>query len=986
MFRFTSSRKLGFAFVAVIAVASIAAAVFKFSPAPPRASLRISAPSLKTQPVALSSAAQQKVRAGFAALPLAFEPNEGQADPQVKYLARGTGYKLCLSASEAILAVRKPGDDSEVRTMMADKRLGPARLRSLIQQHQRIRAQRQQVAVVRMQMLGAGFTTAIAASGLQSGKINYFLGNDPSKWRSGVPLYSEVRYQNLYPGVDLTFHGSGQQLEFDYLVKAGANAATIALGFAGADQMSINSAGDLVLATSAGPVEIHRPAAYQNNHGSRQSVPARFEMKGVNRVSFALGPYDHNRALVIDPTVTYSTYFGGNLDDYGLGIATDASGNAYVAGATESSSIPGHTGGTDNGSFDIFVTKINSAGALQFTTVFGGSGDDFPGGIAVDSAGIYVAGTTASSDFPVTAGAAQTKFLGGVTRGDNDAFAAKLTLSGSLTGGWATYIAGSDSDSGLGVAVDASHNVYVAGETFSVDLGCAIAGTSPCLHNALPHGSALNLGQPSSPPNDDGYIAKLNSTGTAYSLLTYIGGSGPDLASGIAVDGSANIYISGETASTDLPTTPGVVQPTCGTDAHCNTGASGPLDDAFIASVEASLAGYNYVTYYGGSNADDGFAVAADAGGDAFITGATSSSDFPTVSPYQSALGASGAQNAFVVELNPSGSHALYSSYLGGSGTDMGLAIDVDGAGNAYVTGQTGSSDFPTVDPLQTSLSGNTDAFVSVLSPGQNTALFSTFLGGGGDEDQLGGDIALDSNNNILVTGDTDSGNGSTAKFPLKQALDGTYGGGQCVNGGLNSPCTDAFIASYTTALAPDFAISATVPNAVSPGTAATSTISVIALNGYNSQVNLSCSVSGAGSPAPTCSASTAFSTNPVTPGPAPGAATTLTITTTGNSAASLRRRSVFYAMWLPIAGLSLLGISFGSARSRRKKFLGFFMIGLVMTALFLLPACSTSSTTTVTGGCTSCTAPGTYTITITGTGTDANATTNSTQVGLAVN
>ncbi|MGA8762510.1 MAG: SBBP repeat-containing protein, partial [Candidatus Sulfotelmatobacter sp.] len=814
----------------------------------------------------------------------------------------------------------------------------------------------------------ASSAAQLAAADLQHGKINYLLGNDPAKWRSNIPLFGRVSYRNLYPGVDLVFHGASKQLEFDYLVQAGADAKSIALGFEGADKVALNANGDLVLQTAAGPVKMHRPVAYQESNGARQPVEARFTVKSAHEVAFALGPYDHSRELVIDPTVTYSTYVGGDLADYGLAVAVDGSGNAFIAGSTQSDVFLGGAGSAD-GSFDAFITKLDPAGALVFVSLFGGTGDEFPGGIAVDSAGIYVAGTTSSPGL-ATVGAAQANFLGGSSFGDNDAFAAKFDLlTGTLT--WFTYIAGSDSDSGLAVAVDGSHNVYVAGETFSVDLGCAVASGSACLHSPLPSGNALNLGLGAA-GGDDGYIAKINSTGTAYSLLSYIGGSNGDLATGVALDGSGNIYVSGLTVSTDLPSTPGVVQPLCGTDGSCNSG----FDDSFVVAIQANLLNYKYVTYYGGSNLDDAFWITADATGDAFITGTTASSDFPTVSAFQSGL--AGAQNAFVVELNPTGTAATYSTYLGGNGTDFGDSIAIDGSGNAYVTGQTSSSNFPLVNPTQATLSGSTDAFVSVLSPGQGTALFSTYLGGGGDENQLGFDgIAVDSSENIYVTGDTDSGNGTTAAFPTTNPLDGVYGGGTCPSG---TPCTDAFVAAYSPATAPDFTITAgaLIPGSVSPGGSATSTVTVTALNGYSDTVNLTCSVAGSGSPLPACSLNGTSTSG--------SGSSVLTVTTTGTQAALSHKPTFFYAAWLPILGFSTLGVSFISVGSRRKRLLGFLMVAAVMASLFLMPACSSSSSTTITGGCTGCTPAGNYTVTITGTGTDSASTTHSTPVTLTVN
>jgi hypothetical protein len=970
---------------------TVIAALLVFTPAVHRTTVDARTPSatgskpqFHLQAQTLAPAANQRLQATFAALPLAFEQNQGQTDSQVKYMARGNGYKLFLTSSQAVFKLHKQGGDSEVRSMMMDRRIGPSGVKSMLRR-KALQRSKELVATVRMNMLGASPAGQVAAESPQAGKVNYFIGREPSKWHRDVPLFGQVSYRDLYPGVDLVFHGSGGQLEFDYRLSPGANAKAIALGFQGEDRVTTNSAGDLILTTAAGPITMHRPTAYQEKNGLRQDVDVRFRVS-ANNVTFDLGSYDRGRELVIDPTVTFSTYFGGDFAVYGSAITVDASGNLLVAGATDSDSIPGDSNGTNNDSFDAFVTKVSSAGTLAFTTVFGGSVDDFAGGIAVDSAGIYIAGTTDSPDFPATVG--QTVFEGGVSNGNNDAFAVTLTTTGTFS--WGTYIAGTDSDSGLAIAVDSSHNLYVVGETFSSDLGGATGGVNP-----LPFGNALNLGKPTSPIADDGYIVKLNSSGTAYLLVNYLGGSNGDLADGVALDPAGNIYVSGETISTDLPVTPGVVQSECGTDGTCNTTNNNAQDDAYIFSIQANLAGYKYVTYYGGSKVDDALAIAADSNGDAFITGLTTSTDFKTVgTPFQASL--AGTQNAFAVELNPTGTAATYATYVGGNGIDIGLGITLDSFGDIYLTGQTSSTQtapaFPLQDPTQGTFGGSTDAFVTVLSTSPNVALFSTYLGGGGDEDQAGGAIALDSSNNIYVTGDTTSGNnlsGATSVFPTTSgALDGTYGGGTCVNSSnINIPCPNGFITAYSTTTVPDFNIAATTPTAVSPGTSATSTVTLTSVFGYSNSVTLGCAVTGAGSPLPACSASS-FSPGSVTPTTS-GAMSTLTVTTTGASAAMSHPSKFLYAMWLPIAGMALVGVGFRSARTRRRKLMGFLMLGMVISALFLMPACGGGSSSSGGGGgggggCAGCTPAGNYTVTITG--TDANNLSNSYNVTLTVN
>lgn len=805
--------------------------------------------------------------ANYAALPVAFEPNQGQAASDVQYVGRGKGYRLYLTSTGATMEVHRGNLDSEVLRMMRDRRLGPAKTMRMLEERRRnATANESFSAAVRMQMVNANPKAQLVASERESGKVNYLVGKDRTKWHSNIPQYGRVEYKEVYNGVDVAFHGAGSQVEFDYLVNPNADPSQIALKFDGAEMVRKADNGNLVLSTPAGDVQLLKPVAYQGSDASRQLVDVGFAISG-NRVSFRLGKYDRSRQLVIDPTMTYSTYFGGSLVDYGIGIAVDSSGNEYVAGTTDSTTLPLGTNGTTGG-FDVFVIKISSSGQLNFTTIFGGaSGDDSPGGIAVDSQAIYVGGTTSSQDFPVSQGAAQTKFMGGTANGNNDAFAVSMSLDGTMIN-WATYVGGNDSDSGLGVAVDSSHNVYVVGETFSTNLP---------VKNPLASGSAVNLGQ-NSGKNDDGYIAVVNSTGAAFNMVSYIGGSQADVATGIALDGSGNAYICGETTSSDFPVTSGVAQSSI---------ASAGNDDAFVVAIKASsfaapktqsgsrarsnkvtprhhtLSGLwlafpglavvsiciscrsssqrrvfglllligllgvflsmpacggssssggggggggsdptlIYSTYYGGSSGDDALAIAADSAGNVFVVGETQSPDFPVTSlTLQGKFG--GTQNAFLVGLNSSGTKATYSTYLGGTGVDTGLGVAVDGNDIVYITGQTSSSDFPTANPIQGTFGGSTDAFVTVVDPATNALVFSDYLGGSGDEDQFFASIAFDSLKNIYVTGDTDSGNGTTTPFPTSFfPIQATWAsGGTCQNTeGATVPCPDAFVTAYTT-------------------------------------------------------------------------------------------------------------------------------------------------------------------------------------------
>jgi len=909
------------------------------------------------QPV--TPAARGRVQANFAALPLAFEENKGQTDAQVEYMARGNGYTLFLTANDAVFSLRSASAASRMSTLRRGAQL---RAKSLPTQSN---IQKDSTAVVRMRLAGGNSLAKVSASGQLPGKSNYFIGNDAGKWQKDVAHYARVSYQDVYPGVNLAFHGAQRQVEFDFVVAAGANPAPIGFHFTGAQNtktsIKTDDSGNLVVSSAAGDVLLHKPVAYQEQNGARQPVNAQFVLKANNHVSFELGNYDHNRELVIDPSVSYeySTYLGGSGDDEGQAIGFDSTGAAYVTGETASTHFPGASNSLIGTAGNAFVTKIAPDGSsLDYSTYIGGNGPagDSGNAIAVNqTSGIaYVAGGTTSSDFPVTAGAYQTTL-----KGATNAFVCELGLTGART--YCTYLGGSGTDTALGIALasDSSGDVYVVGKTSSTNF--------PIFPIATPLQGSLGSGNTTA-----GFVTKLNSTGTAPLLFsTYLGGSSSgDLAGAVAVDSSNNVYVTGQTFSANFPTTTGAYQTTCGS---CTGGNS----NAFVTGINPTGSNYVYSTFLGGSSLDTGDGIAVDSTGSAYVTGSTTSTKFPTsTGAFQTTYG--GGTDAFVTKLKADGSGIVYSTFLGGSGFDAGASIALDGNDNAYITGQTDSSPFPTVGATQTSLGGGNDAFVSEINSSGTALVFSTYLGGSADEDDGGnyGAIAVNSTGaNIYVTGNTVSTNFPTqAPYP--------YSGGNA-NGGGN----DAFVVKYSQPITASFTLGATTPSAVSPGSSATSTVTLTADNGYNSAVNMTCSVSGSGSPPPACSASS-FSTNPVTPTSA-GATTTLTITTTGASAAMFVPRKIFYALGLPILGLSLIGMSFGSARSRRKKLLGFLMVAAVMIALFLMPACGGGSGGGGGGGgggCTGCTTAGSYTVTITGTGTDPSAITQSTQVTLKVN
>ncbi len=877
-----------------------------------------------------ATAARDRIQADYAALPLAFEQNQGQTDARVKYMARGNGYILFLTANDAVFLLRSPSAESETSTELRGTELramGPAQRNT----------HRNSTAVVRMQLVGGNSRAKISASNQVPGKSNYFLGSDPNQWRTDVASYARVSYQDVYPGVNLAFYGAQRQLEFDFVVAPGADPAPLNFNFTGAQRMKTDDSGNLVISSAAGDILLHKPVAYQEQKGARQPVDARFRLKASNQVSFELGNYDRSRELVIDPSVSYaySTYLGGSGNDAGYGIAFDSNGDAYVTGQTASANFPGASN-TLIGTANAFVTKIAADGSsLIYSIYVGGNGANGDSGnaIAVDASGdAFVAGGTTSYNFPHTTGAFQTTL-----KGAGNAFVLELAPSGALM--YSTYLGGTGTDVALGIALasDGSGDVYVAGKTSSADFPT--------------QGPLQTLG--------GGFVTKLNSSGTALVYSTYLGVAG-DSVNAVALDSNDNAYVTGQTFSSSFHTTTGAFQTGCGS---CSNGNS----NAFVTAINPTGSAYVYSTFLGGNGLDAGDGIAVDSADNAYVTGVTTSSKFPTTTAaLQTTYG--GATDAFVTKLNPAGSTLVYSTYLGGSAFDTGAGIAVDANNNAYVTGQTSSSNFPTANPTQSAIGGASDAFVSELNAAGSQLVFSTFLGGSANEDDGGfGAIAVDGPGaNIYVTGDTQSTN-----FPTQSPH-------QAANGGN----ADAFVVKYAQPVTPTFTLSATPlsPATASPGGSATSTVTVTPDNGFSGSVTLSCSISPAVALGPTCSAASATTA-------APG---TLTVNTTATTAllqhpANDGSSRLFYALFLPFGGMALLGLGFGSFGSRRKKWFGFLLLGLLVSSLLLMPACGGSSSHSGHGGSAG-TPAGSYTITVSGTATGAAQTGASPSLTLTVN
>ena len=580
--------------------------------------------------------------------------------------------------------------------------------------------------LLRTKLLGANLSAGISGENRQSSTSNYFIGNDPRQWHASVPNFGRVRYTGVYPGIDLVYYGNDGHLEYDWVVAPGADPQKIRMRFEGAGRLRIDKQGDLVIGAGKNEYRHKKPLIYQEAGGKRILVAGNWTLHS-DEASFHLGAYDRGRELVIDPPLIYSTYYGGTGSDYGYAVAVDSIGNTYVAGGAGSAAF-GILGAEDG-----FVLKLRPDGTKLYATFFGGAGVDEARGVAVDVQGnAYVTGITGSLDFPVK-GAIQAK-----TGGSQDAFVAKLSQRGVLA--YATYLGGNANETGAAIAVDAAGSAYVIGTTFSTNF------------------PTVNPFQATKGAQQDAFVAKINPGGTAWVYSTFLGGNGADEGYAIAVDAAGDAYLTGYAASTDFPMQ------------SAFQGSNRGDVDAFVTKLNPAGSALVYSTYLGGSGTDFGNAIAVDSAGNAYVTGDTRSKDFPLAGPIDATLGSTGVYDVFVSKLNPVGSALVYSTYLGGGSEDDPYALAVDKAGNAWITGRTNSSDFPLVNAIQATRFAF-DMFVTELNSSGSGLLFSTFIGGNGSESGRG--IAVDGLGNIHIAGE-----GTSTDFPVKNALQGTNGGG----------------------------------------------------------------------------------------------------------------------------------------------------------------------------------------------------------------
>ncbi|MBS1807092.1 MAG: SBBP repeat-containing protein [Acidobacteria bacterium] len=678
-----------------------------------------------------------------------FEENLGQAETNIQFLTRSKTGSVGLTKTGLIWQSHSPA-----------KSLQPVS------------------AFLQMNLVGGNPKALSEGANPLIGKVNYLLGNQ-AQWRMNIPTFAEVRYHDVYPGVNLVYYFHQSKLEYDFVVSAGTDVKRIKLAFAGSRRLTIDERGDLVIYSQGGELRQHRPFAYQIINGEKRVVEVQFAQLGKREVGFQVASaYNPNEALIIDPSLSFSTYLGGSDSDTGAGIAVDSAGNIYVAGNVNSTDFPVSATAFQPAlkSGDIFVTKLNPAGnAILYSTFLGGTSLETATGIALDANGnAVVTGTTASSDFPTTAGAYQR------TLSNGDAFVAKLNATGSgLT--FSTLLGGSGNEISYGVAVDTGSNVYVTGSTTSTNFP-----TTTGVFQDSNRGGTL-----------ESFVTKLNPTGTQFVYSSYLGGGGSESGTDIAVDATGNAYVTGYTTSANFPTTAGVVQSTY-------NGATN-LADAFVAKVNAGGSALLYSTYLGGKSDDVANAIAIDTTGNAYIVGNTASTsstnDFPTTaSAFQKTFSGSSIPgprtDAFITKLNAMGTALSYSTYLGGNGADNALGVAVNAQGAVFVAGSTSSSNFPTSSDGFKIYAGAVDGFVAQLDATGASVPYGSYLGGASNDS--GVSITIDSVGNIYTVGTTRSPN-----FPvLPNVLQSAAKGGQevfitAIKSGTNIIASNVTAASY---------------------------------------------------------------------------------------------------------------------------------------------------------------------------------------------
>lgn len=703
----------------------------------------------------------------YGRLPLTFESNQGQAPSQAKFLVRGRGYTTYLTTGGMVLSLRSK--QSATGTPKGANS-GPGAASNRLE--------------IRLQ--GASSNPAAVGEAIQPGIVNYFIGRDPSNWRTGIPTYARVRYTNVYPGIDLVYHGNHQQLEYDFELKPGSTPDQIGLEIRGAKHVALDASGNLMLTVTGGTLQVQCPVVYQISKGQRVSIKGTYVMKDRTHVGFSVSQYDRNQALVIDPVLVYSTYLGGSGLDVAGGMAVDASGNLYVTGYTDSADFAGTADPLPGNANHAFVSKIDPSGSsVIYTDYIGGNGQDYGVGLVLDSSNeAYITGSTTSSDFP-TVSAYQPQ-----QPGPYSGFLTHISQDGSSLL-YSTYLGGSTFDQPTSIAINTSGQVYVAGYTMSRNYPVVNAYQS----SVSPNGGGNYGGY--------GFVTKFNQSGSSLAYSTYLAGNSNviqscgssscwpqpySVVSAISLDANDNAYLTGTTNTYNFPTTSGVYASTNSTSGNAYVG--------YVTKLTSNgEMGYSTYFYESSGNPIAIASIAVDGSGSAYITGtADSDGTFPATTTSLCDPGVYGfdCSYAFVTKFDPAGSTLLYSTFLGPYNYASPQSILLDSKTDAYVLASTSDPDFQTLNSLQ-GYNNGLDVLLVEINPDATAQLFSTYLGGSGDESPSG--MALDADENVYIAGTT-----SSADLTVSQgAFQNQFGGN-----------TDAFLAKIFTGTAPLITVSPT--------------------------------------------------------------------------------------------------------------------------------------------------------------------------------
>jgi len=711
-----------------------------------------------------SSVQEEVIMDKLASASLFFTENKGQFPEEVLFQTFVSGTTVYLCRDKVVSDFCRENEEESVDVHLRDTKY--------LDDRKQAKMERTSIAA---EFVNANSDVVIVGEEVLPHYNNYFIGNDPDLWYTNVLNYKSVLYKDIYPSIDLHYYGDGDSLKYDFIVYPGGDPSMIEIYYDGVEELELTPNGDMVMQTRLGSICEQIPVIYQEINGITQEISGRYEIRELDSFGFEVDDvYNPLYPLIIDPYLEYSTFLGGSSSENSYDIAVDEIGCVYVTGLTQSPDFPTINAYNDDISSDnrdIFVTKLSALGnSLIYSTYIGGSNIDWANGLAIDSSGcVYIAGSTDSVDYPMV------NAYDSSMNGWRDTIVTKLSSAGNSLE-FSTYLGGTSADEFdyiHDIAIDNNNCVYVTGVTSSSNFPMVNA-----------YDSSYNGG--SAGGSHDAFVTKFSSTGNSLVYSTYIGGSssvsigGGNNGMGIAVDNDNCAYVSGLTSCSDFPTVNAY-------DSSHNGGS-----DAFVTKFSSTGNSLVYSTYLGGSSSDRGSGIAVDNDNCAYITGRTSSSDYPTVNAYDSSFNGGLMWDAFVTKFSSTGNSLVYSTYLGGGegylGEDVGADICVDDNGCAYITGRTDSTDFPIIDPYDDSFNGgNSDAFFSILPNSGNPLICSSYIGGSSSDSGFA--IAVDNLGRVYVSGHTQSSN-----FPIVNAYDSTLSG------------SDAFITKISFAYYPPFA------------------------------------------------------------------------------------------------------------------------------------------------------------------------------------